>query len=251
VRRNYLLSSSRSILLVIFFAINPMAMVYASGSVKEYREHFVSGEKKINVEIFSPAIDGTHPAVLVLHGAGGLLLDEPAMRRFARALADNGFEAFLVHYFDRTGTIFARGRAIHAGFESWRSTVDDAVDYVAGRSDLKPRKIGCFGYSLGAYLSLAQAARDSRILAVVELAGAIDREHAGLVKRLPPTLILHGSEDARVPVQNAYNLEKLAARLGVTHEIKIYQGEGHVLRSASQADAAARAVCFFQKHLAK
>ena len=173
------------------------------------------------------------------------------MRRFAQALADNDFEAFLIHYFDRTGTIFARGRAIHAGFESWRSTVDDAVDYVAGRSDLKPRKIGCFGYSLGAYLSLAQAARDSRILAVVELAGAIDREHAGLVKRLPPTLILHGSEDARVPVQNAYNLEKLAARLGVTREIKIYQGEGHVLRSASQADAAARAVRFFQKHLAK
>jgi predicted PhzF superfamily epimerase YddE/YHI9 len=40
----------------------------------------------------------------------------------------------------------------------------------------------------------------SRILAVVELAGAIDREHADLVKQIPPTLILHGSEDARVPV---------------------------------------------------
>jgi hypothetical protein len=66
-----------------FFAINPMAIVYASGNVKEHHEHFVSGEKKINVEIFSPAIDGAHPAVLVFHGAGGLLLDGPAMRRFA------------------------------------------------------------------------------------------------------------------------------------------------------------------------
>ena len=65
------------------------------------------------------------------------------------------------------------------------------------------------------------------------------------------TLILHGSEHARLPVQNAYNLEKLAARLGVRHEIKIYQGEGHVLRSASQAEAATQAIRFFQKHLAK
>ena len=78
-----------------------MAMVYASGSVKEHREHFVSGEKKIAVEIFFPAPDGTDPAVLVFHGAGGLLLDGPAMRRFARALAENDFEAFLIHYFDR------------------------------------------------------------------------------------------------------------------------------------------------------
>ena len=69
-----------------FFRDYPMAMVHASDSVKEHRERFVSGEKKINIEIFSPAIDGTHPTVLVLHGAGGLLLDEPAMRRFARAL---------------------------------------------------------------------------------------------------------------------------------------------------------------------
>jgi dipeptidyl aminopeptidase/acylaminoacyl peptidase len=86
---------------------------------------------------------------------------------------------------------------------------------------------------------------------VVELAGTIDRAHADLVKRLPPTLILHGSEHARLPVQNAYNLEKLAAHLGVTHEIKIYKGEEYVLGSVSQAGAAARAVRFFQKHLAK
>jgi carboxymethylenebutenolidase len=117
------------------------------------------------------------------------------------------------------------------------------------RPEVNEQAIGFFGYSLGAYLSLAQAAHDSRVKAVAELAGAIDKEHADLVKRLPPILILHADEDRRVPVENAFRLEEILQRLGVRHEMKIYRGEGHVLSAASQADAAARAVRFFQENL--
>jgi dienelactone hydrolase len=210
---------------------------------------FESSSKKITVEIYMPAAAKKPPGVLVLHGTGGMFMDGPAIRRFARALAQNGFEAFVIHYFERTGTVFARESAIQKNFDAWRRTVNDAVDYVVSRTEVNEQAIGSFGYSLGAYLSLAQAAYDPRVKAVVELAGAIDKEHAGLVKRLPPILILHADEGRRVPVENAFRLEEILQQLGVRHEMKIYRGQGHVLSAASQADAAARAVRFFQENL--
>jgi dipeptidyl aminopeptidase/acylaminoacyl peptidase len=231
----------------LFLSMQSSSFAQNTGAVHESKTSFESGGEKIAVEIYAPETTANRAGVLVLHGAGGMFMDGPAIRRFARALAENGFESFVVHYFERTGNFFARDAAIHKDFNTWRATVNDAVDFVAARPEVK--KIGCFGYSLGAYLSLAQAAHDPRIGAVVELAGAIDKEHAGLVTRLPPILILHGEQDRRVPSENAFRLEKLLQRLGVPHEKKIYPGEGHLLSTASQRDAASRAVRFFQQHL--
>lgn len=221
----------------------------AAEPIRETKDHFVSSGKSITVEVFSPASAGRRPGIIVLHGAGGLLLDGPAIRRVARALAVSGSEAFVVHYFERTGNIYASGRELHDRFNAWRETVNDAVSFVAARPDVDPAKIGCFGYSLGAYLSLAQSAHDPRVGAVVELAGAIDAEHAGKVKHLAPTLILHGDQDRRVPFENAQRLEALLQRLHVPYEKKIYAGEGHVLSNASLMDAAARGVRFLHEHL--
>lgn len=217
-------------------------------TIRQMEASFQSGGKRIEVGIFAPAEKkDKYPAVLVLHGAAGMMMDGPAVHRFAQALAQNGIEAFVVHYFNRTGTIFARDPTIHANFDTWRSTINDAVDFAASRPEVA--KIGCFGYSLGAYLSLAQAAHDPRIAAVVELAGAVDKEHAGLIKRMPPVLILHGDQDKRVPFSNAQNLEAVLKKLDVPYEKHVYHGEGHVLTGASQSDAAKRAVQFLTKHL--
>lgn len=234
--------------LTFLLAMKSISSVQNSGVVRKSNASFESSGKKIAVEIYSPATAGNGAGILVLHGAGGMLMDGPAINRFARALAQNGFESFVVHYFDRTGSLFARDASIHKNFGTWRETISDAVDFVATRPEVK--KIGCFGYSLGAYLSLAQSAHDPRIHAVVELAGAIDKEHAGIVKRLPPILILHGEQDQRVPSENAFRLEKILQRLDVRYEKKIYPGEGHVLSTASQADAAARGVRFLKEILA-
>ncbi len=239
---------STVVALAFLLAMESNSFAQTSGAVRESKASFESGGKKIAVEIYAPATGANGAGVLVLHGAGGMLLDGPAIHRFARALVQNGFEAFVVHYFDRTGSIFALDASIQKNFDTWRLTVNDAVNFVAARPEVK--KIGCFGYSLGAYMSLAQSAHDLRISAVAELAGAIDKKHAGIVKHLPPILILHGDQDQRVPVENAFRLEKILQRLGVRHEKKIYPGEGHVLSTASQADATARAVRFLKEILA-
>lgn len=233
--------------LLVVFSMELTSAAQDSGAVRESKSSFQSGGKTIAVEIFAPGNGANGGGILVLHGAGGMFMDGPAIKRFARTLAQNGFESFVVHYFNRTGTVFARDAAIQKNFDTWRATINDAVDFVATRSEVK--RIGCFGYSLGGYLSLAQAAHDPRVGSVVELAGAIDKDHAGLVKRLPPILILHGEEDRRVSSENAHALEKILQHLRVPYEKKIYDGEGHVLSASSQRDAAMRAVSFFKEHL--
>ncbi len=235
---------------LFFLAMASLACAQDKESIRQTKASFESGGKRIAVEIYTPAATAKkYPAVLVLHGAGGLLLDGPATKRFARALAQNGIEAFVIHYFDRTGTFFARDPSIHKNFDTWRATINDSVGFVASRKEVDTNAIGCFGYSLGAYLSLAQAAHDPRIAGVVELSGAADKKHAGLIKRMPPVLILHGDQDQRVPFENAQNLEAVLKKLGTPYEKYVYHGEGHVLSTASQKDAASRAVQFLKQHL--
>ena len=57
------------------------------GGVRETRGSFVSGGKPVTVEEFEPGGGEGHPAVLVLHGAGGLAGAGWAYRETARALA--------------------------------------------------------------------------------------------------------------------------------------------------------------------
>lgn len=215
----------------------------------ESREFFINGEKKIEVEIFRPAMDARSPALLVLHGARGIEFGNAHIRQLAQLLAANGFATFLVHYFDRTKTFYADDASIRQHFELWLDTIADAVSFAAQHSGVDAEKIGCFGYSLGGYFALAQAARDLRIRAVIEIAGGVDASYTDKFQRMPPTLILHGSEDRRVPVSNAHEIERLAKKFGADFEIQIYRGEGHVLSPLAMMDALNRGLAFLQIHL--
>ena len=103
--------------LAFLLSMESISSAQTPGAVRESKASFESGGKKIAVEIYSPEAAANGGGVLVLHGAGGMFMDGPAIRRFARALTQNGFESFVVHYFDRTGSLFVRDAAIHKNFE--------------------------------------------------------------------------------------------------------------------------------------
>src|SRR5262249_61521490 len=84
-------------------------------------ESFTSGGKRIQVEVFSPAAAGRHPAVLLLYGAGGLTRRGDAFRRYGSQLAEHGLVTFLVHYFDATGSDQA-GEGNSDRLPLWRKT---------------------------------------------------------------------------------------------------------------------------------
>jgi dienelactone hydrolase len=217
--------------------------------VEERRESFTSGGRKIGVETFAPAGPRRFPAVLVLHSSAGTLFGHAEMRSFARALAARGKVAFLVRYFDRTRTIFANDREIDRFTGVWLATVNDAVDFAARHPRVRAAAIGTFGFSLGAFLAVAQGSLDRRIDAVVEVAGGVLDGLEPRMRRMPPVLILHGDADQRVPLAEAYQVQRAARRFATASEMKIYPREGHRLSAAAAADATTRALRFFDRHL--
>lgn len=208
-----------------------------------------SGGRRIQVDKYATLESGKHPAILVLHGAGGTLVDGPAMRRVARQLAEAGNTAYLVHYFNRTGTMFGLDAGMQKNFPAWLETVRDSIKFAQqDNGDRSP--VGIYGYSLGGFLALAAASDNSAVGAVVEHAGGIWNGETELIKRMPPVLIIHGERDQRVPFQKyAQPLAALLRKRGTTFKTSDFPNEGHVFTAAAMAKARAEAVDFFCQHL--
>lgn len=209
----------------------------------------MSGGHRIKVETFAPSLSGRFPTVLVLHSSAGMVLGKGALVDFCRKLAAQGKLAMLVHYYNRTGTLWSGDKTITKLWPTWAATVKDAVDYAAANPRVRADSIGVFGYSLGAFLAVAVASEDQRVVAMVEVSGGIFAALKSKLKRVPPMLILHGRADERVSVSYALGLEKTARELGQSAMMKLYDGEGHVLQKPAMTDAMNRTLSFFAGHL--
>ncbi len=209
---------------------------------------FQSGGKPIRLDTYLPeAADGPVPAIIALHGAGGGV---SGMERYANLVAAQGFAVYVLHYFDRTGIESADKPTIMRNFPLWMKTLWDATSFVEEQPPVDRERIALLGFSLGAYLSLANSAIDHRVKAVVEFFGGMPKEMNLFIRRLCPVLILHGEDDSTVPVDEAFQLQKLLEKKGVPHEIKIYPGAGHGFEEQTiWRDAGMRSLQFLQKHL--
>jgi dienelactone hydrolase len=209
---------------------------------------FESGGKSVRLDAYLPDTHGGPvPAVVALYGAGG---NVSGMERYASTLAAQGFAVYLLHYFDRTGTESADKPTILRNFPLWMKTLWDAISFVEKQPQVDGKRIALLGFSLGAYLSLANSAIDHRVQAVVEFFGGMPKEMNLFMRRLCPVLILHGEADATVPVEEAYQLQKLLEKKGIAYEIKIYPGVGHGFEDQTiWRDAGLRSLQFLQKYL--
>jgi dienelactone hydrolase len=206
-----------------------------------------SGGASIPLDVFSSGDNGAHPAVLVLHGSGGMW--NPMYHQYAQQFSRLGYTVFVLHYFARTATSWADDAAIERHFSEWMQTISDALDFIARQSGVDDGRIAVVGFSLGAFLALAVASQHARVKAVIDFFGGLPQQLASACTRMPPVLILHGDADERVPVRWAYELESLLARCGTAYEMKIYPGAGHKLNLPAMLDAGQRAVQFLKKHL--
>ncbi len=217
--------------------------------INESKTSYLSGGKRIQVQNFLPADVKRHPAVVVLYGSGGSLHGKGEIDAFARQLAQRGMAAYLIHYFDRTGTLLAGDKSIAADSAVWQATVKDGIDFISQQPQVRPGPIGMFGYSLGAFLTVGAATTDLRVGAAVELSGGLFDRLKGHTQRFPPMLILHGRKDQRVHIKFAEELLQDAHRHHAQPQVHLYPDEGHALSPAAAADASARALNFLQQHL--
>jgi carboxymethylenebutenolidase len=236
-------------LVSLFLITSGFTAASTEGNVTERNEVFISGGKKIKVETFVPPGAGRVPTVIVLHSSAGTIAGKKELVAVCREIAADGKMALLVHYYNRTGTLWSGDEKIDRLWPTWADTVKNSVSYAISHPRSRPDSIGMFGYSLGAFLAVAVASQDARVSAVVEVAGGIFDTPRPTLRRMPSLLILHGRADERVPVDRAFELTREARRLGERPEIKIYAGEGHVLSEEAMADAISRTLRFFRENL--
>lgn len=205
--------------------------------VTETRGYYESGGKKILVEQYVGAGSGKRPAIIMLHGSAGVLFPGLDLRKRARDLAAQGYVTFVIHFFNRTGHVFVRPSQVHENLDTWTATIRDGLDYISRQPAVDASRVATMGHSLGGYLALLIAARDPRVDAVIEASGALD---ASGIKRMPPTLILHGAMDTTVPVAKAERLEGLLKKLGTPYQKHIYPAEPHRFSRTAMGDMSRR-----------
>ncbi len=133
----------------------------------------MSGGKAVRIDGAEPAGPGAHPALVLLHGAGGNT--DFWLERIAPLVARLGVAVYAVHYFDRTSTTRADPAMLADGkhVPLWMEAIRDAAAAIAARPGVEAKRVALVGISLGAFLSLALAAEGLRVKAIVEISGGL------------------------------------------------------------------------------
>jgi carboxymethylenebutenolidase len=211
---------------------------------------FQSGGVPIRLRSFLPTAPGPHPALILLHGAGGNV--DHWLNYLAPAINRLGIALFAVHYFDRTQTKRAEPALILDGihFPLWLATAADALAHIAALPTVNPRRIAFVGISLGAFLALSLATEVKPIRAVIDISGGLpDPWSTRATSAFPHTLILHGEADTVVPVTEARTLDALLTRLEVRHQTVLLPGESHYFSPAAHLRILGEVGGFLTRHL--
>ena len=235
-------------LLVVLFAVL-CRTAQAAEAIAASKIRLETWQGAIVADVFEQTAAGKRPTIVVLHGAGGTLLDGPEMRRMARALAADGNAVYLLHYFQRTGTVVALDSTMQRHFGDWLETVRASVVAIQeARRDRSP--VGIYGYSLGAFLALRAASDNPHVGAVVEHAGGVFNETYDRIHRMPAVLMIHGERDGRVPFgRYAQPLIPILRRRATTVETRFFPDEGHSFTRPSIDTVRVEATRFFRRHL--
>ena len=228
----------------------------------------VGAKKKMAAHLILPEGQGPFPGVLVLHTSSGL---RPRDLDYATRLAKEGYVCLVPAFMDAYGITNQTRQATFTtyGDEIFADLVD-AVELLKKRPEVAQEKIGAVGFSNGGYWAVLLAAR-AKIRAGVSYYGAytgagtdrvLKRFQQAFTKESSPVLILHGSRDNTVQVDNVQRLLSILDEKKSAHDGKIYLGAGHSYDRAGEgvdakadADAAAdswtRTLAFLREHLNK
>jgi dienelactone hydrolase len=220
----------------------------------------------VHGRIFLPESSSPHPAVVILHGRGGL---RPIYDEEARLLAEHGYVALVLDYYAdvRPGALSETERVRR--WKAWEDSLVSGIAYLRSRADVDGQRIGILGVSQGATLALTSVHRLAGIRAVVDYFGPHPARGslswllgcdppADLFDAMPPTLILHGSWDPVVPVGNSRKLRADLAARGRYVELCVFPRAFHALNDAGLGfsnsprvapEARARALRFVDQHL--
>jgi len=234
-----------------------------------------AGGDAVNAYLARPASGGRHPAMIVIHEAGGL---NDHARDVCARLANCGYVALGVDLFTREGGPPPTGD-VQALFARLFSMPDDraladleaAADLLRARGDATG-KLGCIGFCMGGRYTLLFATASDRLDAAVDCWGgfvekATVDERATPQRPVPPLELaprLHcpllaaiGAEDQNPSPEIARRLRESAAESGQEVQVDVYEGAGHAFfadyrptyRPGPALELWQRVVPFLARHL--
>lgn len=232
--------------------------------------------------------DGPFPLITLVHGgpyhryADQFLLGTSPS---AQWLATAGYAIFLPNPRggEGHGHAFAAAVAGAVGMEEW-TDITTGIDLLVADGVADPERLGIGGWSHGGFMAAWAVGQTSRFKAAVMGAGISDWGmlaatgewgiwDAGLggscgwespgphphdrlspisyaSKIDTPVLILHGEDDANVPVGQATYFHRALRWFGVEHEFVVYPREGHlILERNHQLDVLRRTRAWFDRWL--
>ena len=192
---------------------------------------------------------GPNPALILLHGAGGVPAEDSVLREAAKKLASHGYVVEVLQYFDRTKTIVADVGDQRADFGQWMRTLGDAITQLRTAPEVDSTKIGLVGVNVGAALALHRAQFDKRVKAVVDYFGVFRIRDPANASKLPPVLIIGGEASTFVPVAEARRLDAMLTRYNVPHETDVYPGSPSGLTPTESQQAAEHVIDFLRRYL--
>ncbi len=228
-----------------------------------------------------------YPAVVAVHGGpmwSWWLGWHGTWHEWAVPLACRGFVVLLPNPRGSLGYGIGFARANFDDFGG--GDLEDILagaDFLVDRGYADQSRLGIGGWSYGGYMSSWAVTQTKRFAAAVVGAGVTNlfsfhgttditptflrsylrdiayrrpgayRKHSAVdfVQNAgTPTLIIHGEEDERVPVGQAYELYRGLRQSGVTTELVVYPREGHAFREIyHQIDLLERIIGWYERHL--
>ncbi len=266
--------------------LNPQTSSWRLGAVQAVTwKNTKDGTTRRGVLITPPGLEAGHPYPMIVQGHPG---DTAwwtgwlaSWWAWGQLLASHGYVVFLPNYRGVTG----EGWKMHATNGDWGGMafqdLMDGVDALIARRIADPARLGIAGWSNGGFMTEWAITHTTRFKAAVAQSGHSDffslygtsynsaslrlsfgdpyTNRAAYDAHSPitfirdcrtPTLILHGANDAGVPVGQGSEFFTALKALGVETEMVIYPREAHSIRErAHQEDLQTRLLAWFDHHL--
>ncbi|MBI3792314.1 MAG: alpha/beta hydrolase [Gemmatimonadetes bacterium] len=160
------------IVLVIIGALLASSACAARFAVAGASVAYPSDDVRLAGALYEPPGAGPFPAVVMVHGAGPAIHDDPWFRVHANAFVRRGFAVLL---YDKRGSGQSTGRLEEADYDDLARDALAGVRFLRSRPEIAPMEIGVLGLSEGGWVGPLAARRDSTLAFVIMCSGSTVR----------------------------------------------------------------------------
>lgn len=244
---------------IVFAVVCTMAQLAWSGEGPAH-VRFQTATGSVRADHYTASGDVTRPAVIILSGARGY--QSGAYAELARQLNRRGIDAYLLHYLtaddlDRILSLSKTGGAkafIAERSPAWNQDLQQSLAAIRKASLHHSERIGVFGLSLGAMVSLRPSSQVIDVDAIAIVAGTpLSNQHKTVLAVSAPVYLAWGSDDDVFSLTSGIALREKLLQTSRDVVLDAYQGEGHQFfllnGNKNGAVAMGKIVDFFAKNL--